>query len=396
MIDDELVFHSTMATPASSQRIDVLLALALAFDESGAPFAANDKSETKGTSAKDASVQDVLSALDKKEQQAVEQRRMWYAKLNREKQGQWLAHTLGSVRAQPSHLDEHVHPSHIIEALLDEPPRVQALVLRNLPRVLAATCAAALQATRWSDAREQRSPASLANTSASAASSAAQNKIMHKRRATDHVNEPAPEIITLVRRTFLSHFIAAGELHKPDDLDLLSGIELARLVRLLGVRETAVACRGIERMEDVAAFLRRFSAEDAHAIASHISRLTEVESSRVAFAHQLVHEALNLDAEPEAMLDRLGLRLLAIALIHRESLTVAYLSQKIPVLASRALAEMMRECSGNRYASQVVRLIAKEAETVAQNLRRAPKQGHVAPTSKSNNSPQPSESKTKI
>ena len=46
-----------------------------------------------------------------------------------------------------------------------------------------------------------------------------------------------------MRRVFLSHLITLADVERPTPLDPFSGAELARLVRLVGVRETARAAR---------------------------------------------------------------------------------------------------------------------------------------------------------
>src|SRR3712207_7481817 len=52
-------------------------------------------------------------------------------------------------------------------------------------------------------------------------------------------------------------------------------------------------------------------------IATHITTLKTVEPWRVALAGKHLHEALRVEPEPGAMLDRVGLRLLATALSGR-------------------------------------------------------------------------------
>lgn len=337
-----------MALNPETERLDTLLALALAFaqpraDGEGAQAPHTAKASGASPARRESSLlPEGLSLLHETDRATVERRMEWYARLGREKQARWLAHTLGRTRAKPPHLDQHVHPSHITDVLRREPVRIQALVLRHLPPAMATTCAPELNLP----------PDLLA--------------------VPDRAPEPRPptKIVELVRQTFLAHFVAASDLSNPRYLDTLSGVELARLVRLVSVRETAVACRGIDRTEAVGSFLRRFTAEDARAIAAHIATLIQVEPTRVAFAHQLVQEALSLEPDPGAMLNRLGMRLLAIALVSREPIRVRYTAQKLPLEAARALHEMITDCR-QRYDREMMRIIAREAEAVAVQLRRA-------------------------
>lgn len=320
-----------MAQPVEPERIDTLLALSIAFGQS--VFESDEQTHDAGD-ASETTVYGLFDALNDAARQSLERRAQWYAKLAPDKQTHWLTRTLARANHSRTQLDEHVHPSHILEALRDEPPRVRALILRYLPPSFADACNGARQAEAWDGA------------------------------------EPPPELVALVRKVFLSNFVAPGELRNSSPLETLTGVELARLVRLLGVHETAVACRGIGRAEAVGSFLRRFSAENARAILAHMATLLKLEPARVTLAEGLVHEALEQQQEPEAMLDWLGMRVLAASLAARESSAerAAYVAQKLPVEAARALRRMVEDC-GARYEHAVLRVIGREAESLALSLR---------------------------
>lgn len=352
-----------MSTSAELERIDTLLALTLAFGQSKQDDAQEERDDAEEAGTRMPQLQ-VLSVLGDADRRAVERRAQWYAKLGRDKQASWLARMLARSRAKLAHLDEHIHPSHILEELRDEPPRIQALILRHLPPALAASCATALDLELPVTPEGRHAPAPIESVAGGGRGPEV--------RDADPVDvAPAPEIVDLVRRTFLSHFVAANEINNPTHLDVLSGLELARLVRLLGVHETAIACRGVNRAEAVGSFLRRFAAEDARAIATHMATLISVEPQRIALAEQLVHEALSLEPEPGAMLDRLGMQVLAVALAVREAAAVraAYITQKLPVEAARELREMVAAGS-HRYDHEMTRLVARETEALALSLRR--------------------------
>ena len=328
-----------MSLASDSERIDMLLALALALGDEGGP--APGGAVTPG----------VLSALKPSERQAVERRAGWYARLAPHKQREWLAYTHARARAREKFapLDEHVHPSQIVEALAGEPTRVREMVVRYLPPALAAAVAEELGVGHV--APGDGLP------------------------AAGEGNSPAPEVIAIVRRKFLAHFAWLGDLARATPLEYLSGAELARLIRLLGARETATACRGIAEVEAVTAFLRRFAAEDARAIATHIATLTDVDPRRVAFAETNVREALSAEPEPGGMLDRTGLRLLAFTLSGREGgARLRYTAQKLPVAAARWLEQLAREATSaaerNAELREMMRAIAQESEAAAAGLRR--------------------------
>lgn len=324
---------------AETERIEVLLALAEAFAD-GAGVEADARAR-------------VLSTLDEETRHAVRRRGEWLDRLTPEKRRDWLRHTLSRARpltrAAPP-LDEHLHHSHVTEALRDEPLRVRRLVVAHLPHALAEACAPPLGMS------------------------------VEDAHAEVEREEPAPEVVAVVRRVFLSHFITLADVERPAPLDFFSGAELARLVRLLGVRETALACRGIPAVEAVAAFLKRFAPEDASAIAQHIKSMTNVEPWRVALAGQHVQEALRAEPEPAAMLDRTGLRLLATALADRaRRASLRYAAQKLPVEAARWLRLMAATGStaeagdsGSAAPVEPRRFITREVEEVVSGLRRRP------------------------
>ena len=328
-----------MKPDADTEHVDLLLALSLAF---GAAEGADDAEAA-------ASRRSLFAALEPSLRQAVERRAEWHARLPPPKQGDWLAFVLGRARAdrRRARLDERIYPSHVAEALRAEPPRVRALVTRHLPFALAPAVAAELGVEEAGDDAAE---------------------------AAGHA--PAPEVVEVVRREFLSRFVSASDLPAQTPLELLTGAELARLVRLLGVRETAVACRGIEAVEAVASFLRRFAPEDARAVAAHMRSLSEVDGRRVAFAEQVVREALLGEEDPRAMLDRTGLRLLAVALAGPDNgLRLRYTAQKLPVEAARWLEESARTVAAQADAQgpaarELLRSIARDTEALAAGLQR--------------------------
>jgi hypothetical protein len=345
-----------MSSNPETERVDMLLALALTFGEAGAADATEESasasvSEESGGADALAS----LSALAPGERHAVARRAEWFAKLPPQKQRAWVAHMLGRARGRLPRFDERLHPSHVAEQLREEPPRVRELVLSYLPGRVAEDVAARLGVAR---------------------------------RAQGSSSPVAPEVVAVVRREFLSRFEPPPDPSGARPLDMFSGAVLARLVRLLGVRETAVACRGIEAVEAVASFLRRFEPEDARAIAAHIASLSEVSPARVRFAEQVTRDALLSESESGSMLDLVGLRLLANSFgAGADSSRLRYAAQKLPVEAARLLSEMAREglarfVDGEDGSGETRRAIARETAAVAAGLyesqRRQPRRAAAA------------------
>ena len=371
-----------MSSTGNAERVDTLFALALA-------LGAREREGAEEDGERDAAgALEIFASLGASERLALERRAAWHARLPPEKRREWLAYVLGGARARgaPAQLDEHVHPSHVVEVLRDEPSYVRRLVLAHLPAALAARVEEAFgergRAGREKGRRGRRT-----------------GSLTEERGTGDLspvVSTPEPEVVSVVRRAFLSHFTSRAELARVTPLELLSGVELARLVHLLGVRETALACRGIEAVEAVAAFLKRFAPQDARAIAAHLRTLTSVEPWRVARAGQHVQEALRAEPDPGAMLDRVGLRLLATALSGRaRRSSLRYAAQKLPVEAARWLRLMAAtgstreaDAPGSDDAAEARRHITREVEEVAAGLRRRPprpqgqrrRSGPLAPT----------------
>lgn len=340
-----------MSSAHESQRIDLLLALALVFGVEDVTASGEQAGARRAveTSTRVVAALKSLSTLAAPERLALERRADWFARLAPDKQRQWLAHMLARARARslPA-LDEHLHPSHIVGVLREEPRHIRRLIIQHLPPGLAAQVAQALGVEPGA------------------------------RHSSRNLRQPAPEVVAVVRRTFLSHFVSAHQLTQTTALDSLSGVELVRLVRLLGVCETGLACRGIESRESVASFLRRFSAADARAIASHIASLTEVEPARVAFAEGIVREAISLEPEPGAMLDRAGLHLLALTLAGRDETRLRYTAQKLPFEIAQWLRTLAAKATtqGAERASEMIKLVARDTEALAENVKRpAPRDG---------------------
>jgi hypothetical protein len=330
-----------MSSNPETERVDMLLALALAFGETEAGGeVSGETTMPEGSNVADPLA--TLSALPGATRQAVARRAEWFAKLPPQNQHAWVAHMLARARGPVPRFDERVHTSHVAEHLRDEPPRVRELVLSYLPERVAEEVWAQLGARRQAHAGESTGI--------------------------------APEIIAVVRREFLSRFEPPPEAARARPLDLLPGAGLARLVRVLGVRETAHACRGIEAVEAVASFLRRFEPEDFQAIRTHLYSPAEVSHARVRFAEEVVRDALPARAEPAAMLDLVGLRMLANSFGREaDSPRLRYAAQKLPAEAARLLYEMAREgltrfAGGEDDAAEIRRALARETEAVAAGL----------------------------
>lgn len=332
----------------SSERIDLLLALAFTFSRKESRAAAErtfeeESAEDRKEEQSESNPLDLLSEMQITDRRLVENRAAWLLALDEQEQTEWALRTLARARhtssEESARVNENIHPSHIIEALRREPVRIQMLLLRHLPDSL-------------------RKPAGDALGIA---------KDYYATAIEKFGNHPVAKIETVAVRAFLSNFVSAEQVIDPTPLDHLSGIELARLARLIGARETALACRSIAAVETLSSFLRRFPAEDSHAIAAFISALTNVEPERVSRAAAIVRSAMDAGAEPAVMLDRIGISMIACALRNRSKEARLFIMQKLPLEAARELEIMIDD--GAAYEEGESLFASEEIEALAASLR---------------------------
>lgn len=230
-------------------------------------------------------------------------------------------------------VDKNVHRSHIGEALRKEIPAIQKIL------------SASLISTR------SKSPGRI--------------DAAPKRRANSRIEE----LKKTVCHAFFGQFTSLRDLPSPTAFDRLSSTQLVRLIRLSGIREVAVACSRIEEVESVAAFLRRFSAEDARAIAAQLSDLRDVSDARLSFAEGLVQATLEQKPQPSEMLDLLGIRLVGIVLCESKAARIAYTSQKLPLEITPKLTEIIeQQC--RKMPKNLQRKISAEIEHLAEAIAR--------------------------
>jgi len=332
-------------TTTDSVRLETLLALALSQRwtaevavEAGEQLDSLTGEANQPVASEENELPEPLQTLGTTDRRRCSQMLRRYAALTKQEQDHWINQRLTRIRANTPErnrrLVEDIHPGQIAEALRVEPSAIQLLILNSLPPTLGEVVKKILP-PNWSGANGP---------------------------------ELVPELAQAIRSAFFAKFVATEALEKTTPLDHLSVVELARLIRLLGVRETAIACRGISAVETVTAFLKRFSAEDAYAIVSHLAVLKTVDDQRVSFAEQLARMALGTTFDQgSAMLDRAGLALLGIALRDHDVLRKRHTAQKLPVAAARELESLL---ASDRTVCErsLKRQIVEEAESLAAYL----------------------------
>ncbi len=290
-------------------RLEIFLALAVKSGASEKLSAANTAETTDANFPDDAAHADfssVFAHLTEEESQNFKHLQTAYQNKSADEKVVWQAEILRQIGTDEHLIDAAVHWSHVAEAWRKESPAVQKIVFESLlPKHLQA-----IDFSPDKPPKNNRRPKALDKT---------------------------------IRRAFAENFVALRDLPAPTAFDRLSGAQTALLIRLAGIREVALACLQIEAVELVAAFLRRFSAEDANAVAAQLRGLPKMAEARLAFAGNLVKTMLEIESKPAAMLDLLGIHLVGIALCDCQNERVIYTNQKLPLEAAPQLPKIIAE-----------------------------------------------------
>lgn len=276
---------------------------------------------TKSLSAKDSEALDDL--LAGYQQKSDEEKLIWRVKVEE------------SIGKDIPVLGDNVHFSHIDLALKAELPATRKIIEAVLP---------ASYKENESNAQDETDPT---------------NK--------DEAKNCSPWIERNLRRAFVDQFVALDDIETPGGFDQLSGVQIARLARLAGIREVALACMRIDEVESVSAFMRRFEAEDARAIATQLSTSPQISDERASFAENLVQSTMEMESEPSEMLDLLGIWLIGILLCEASEKRVAYTAQRFPVVFAPRLTEII-EAQSRQTPIQLQKEIGFEIESLVETI----------------------------
>lgn len=285
---------------SKTERADLLLALALAFDKKlGGTEADVERPPAAELAEK------YFSAFGPADAKRIKARAEYLDRLSPEKYELWQKIRLDKIRRRgiSDRLDGNVHPLQIARVLNLEPKEVQLLVLKNLPPALSRNIASNLDTKPSEDefSADQAGP----------------------------VAAISDEIVELIRDRFVSNFVALEDVFEPSATDRIPVWKLPDFIHHLGIRETAIACRGISSKETLAAFLNRFEEEDAKEIARNITELENVKPFWVERADRLLRKTLENQFQPETLLRNLGFNILAMAFVRRDAAARRYTAQKM-------------------------------------------------------------------
>ena len=296
-------------TISQSERLDILLALALVFRRTE-----DDAEQTAAQLAENS-----FSALSAVDLETLQSRAALFDRLPPKNRQLWQSFWLDKIRrrGRSFRLDEHINPLQMAEILRGEPQAIQLLILRNLAPDTRTEVAAQLNIENILDLIDADAPT------------------------------PTGEIVAIVRQKFLSYFVALEDVYEPNAIDKLTIPELSAFVQTLGIRETATACRAISSKETLAAFLNRFDEENARQIVRHITEMEKVKQFWVIQAEKLLRETWSAALKPDELLRVLGLKLLAMTMFERDETALRYTLQKLVPREAESLAEYVGEIKNN-------------------------------------------------
>ena len=133
------------------------------------------------------------------------------------------------------------------------------------------------------------------------------------------------------------------DVFEPSDTDKIPAQNFDAFLRHLGIRETAIACRGINSKETLAAFLNRFDETSAKEIAENISELEKIKPFWVERADRLLRKTLENQFQPETLLRSLGFKILAIAFVKRDATARRFTAQKMMPFEAENWFELIAE-----------------------------------------------------
>jgi flagellar motor switch protein FliG len=287
-----------MKAISQAEKTDILLALMMAFEKNSA---GSEQRETLKTARQLA--EESFGALNPEDFDSLKSRAGLIDDLTAESRETWRETRLEKIRGRgrAKRLDENINPSHIVEILSREPKAIQQLILKNLPPDLSRRLSLYLDLNFVPEGKSEKN--------------------------ANQINE---EIVALVRQKFLSNFIALEDVFEADEMDKFSVDELEDFIRHLGLREIAIACRGINSKETLAAFLNRFDEEDAREIALYLTELDKIRPFWVAQADALVRKSWSADLPPAKVIKKIGFKLLATGFVLRDETKCDYAAQKLP------------------------------------------------------------------
>jgi hypothetical protein len=302
-----------MESSVSQERLEILLALAIAFSEKETLVTNNnEKNSTEPIVSKICeSAKSILNSLPKNDFEKIVNKMTHYQNWSNQEQNSWKFRLLQRIQDRSYWLDKNIHHTHLGKVLKDEPTHIQLFILGHLPADLSHPIAVSLGI--FQQLQETVKP-------------------QKTQKSAKKQNLPNDELTMIVRQKFLSNFIAFEDIFVPRPLDYLSGDEILNIIYKLGVNEIAFACCGIKEIENLATFLRRFSEYTSQLIVDKLAKFNKIEEKRVNLAEQIIQEWWEkANNNTSALVGLIGFHKLARSMVLADSQQVIYLRQKLSI-----------------------------------------------------------------
>jgi hypothetical protein len=318
-----------METSFTEERLDTLLALAIAFSE-------RESSETVAENARK-----LLSSLRKVDVEKLGNKLINYENLAVNERKSWKSRVLSRMQGASPWLDKSVHHSHICEVLRHEPIHLQCFILSRLPSDIADPIAIALGIFQnFREFIEKKAKV---------------RKPQQPKTFSSKFAQKDPTF--LVRQTFLTNFVSFEDIYLPKSLDYMTGDDLIQTIYLLGISEISIACCGITEIESLATFLRQFSAYNSQLIVSNLTKYGNVDKTRIKFAEKLIqHWWEKSENDTSALIGFIGTHKLSRAFSQIEEIQFIYAKQKLSLQMSQKIDAIHREV--------IEKLMEKDSEEI--------------------------------
>lgn len=289
---------------SENENLDILLVLASTFE--------NTTAETTNKSLVQL-MEKSFSSLTTEKQETIKKRAEFIDNLPPSNRELWREICLEKIfkRSKSIRLDKNINPVQVAIALSRESLPIQKHILKNLPANLSQRIAQYLGIKFEPDAQNN--------------------------------DQVTGEIDELIKQEFLSNFVSFEDIYEPNEIDKIPIVEINKFILHLGLREVAVACRGINSKETLAAFLNSFNPDNTREIVQYLTELDKVKPFWVAKADEMVRDNWDPKSNPERVLELIGFKLLAIAYFRRDSIAKKYAYQKFTTKDAQNLKRNLQQ-----------------------------------------------------
>ena len=237
-----------------------------------------------------------------------------YSSLSPEEKSLWEKSQFAVIkqRGRIRKLDKRINFEHLAEFIRIEPLPVKLFILKNISQEKA-------------------------------------NKIIDYLNINDQIRnfqknpayKPNTDLLKIIKKSFISTFAIYENIVSPTKFDEFDGVIIEKLVFNLGLREIAIACRGLGFIENLATVMRKFGDNNARLIAGLMKDFSDIPPHRTAFADNNIQDFFSADSIPDEIISIVGLKVLALILADEEQPRIDYTKLKLPYLWSKKFDDFL-------------------------------------------------------